>query len=199
MGFSSLIDIVGSSIIGGMLLLMLFNINDSATENSYTYMSELTVQEALVEVVALIEFDFRKIGYCSDWTKIPDPTRAILAAGANSISFITDTDNNGIVDTLRYYLGATSELTQTPNPRDRYLYRVINSEAAIGANLGITQFDLEYFDALGNPINLPITQPSEIFTMRISVTVENIAAYDENYSNAFWRQIRLAARNLRNR
>lgn len=199
MGFSSLIDIVGSSIIGGMLLLMLFNINDSATENSYTYMSELTVQEALVEVVALIEFDFRKIGYCNDWTKIPDPTRAILAAGANSISFITDTDNNGIVDTLSYYLGATSELTQTPNPRDRYLYRVINSEAAIGANLGITQFDLEYFDALGNPINLPITQPSEIFTMRISVTVENIAAYDENYSNAFWRQIRLAARNLRNR
>jgi len=199
MGFSSLIDIVGSSIIGGMLLLMLFNINDSATENSYTYMSELTVQEALVEVVALIEFDFRKIGYCSDWTQIPDPTKAILAAGANSISFITDTDNNGIVDTLRYYLGATSELTQTPNPRDRYLYRVINSEAAIGANLGITQFDLEYFDALGNPISLPITQPSEIFTMRISVTVENIAAYDENYSNAFWRQIRLAARNLRNR
>ncbi|GJQ61210.1 MAG: hypothetical protein SCALA702_02630 [Melioribacteraceae bacterium] len=199
MGFSTLIDIIGSSIIGGMLLLMLININDTATEQSYVYAGELTVQEALVEVVTLIEHDFRKIGYCDDWTKIPDPAKSILTADSTSISFLTDLNDNGVVDTLRYSLSDTSALTHTPNPRDRYLFRVANSDSAIGVNLGITQFDLEYYDALGNVIPFPVAQPSEIFTMRISVTVENIAAYDENYSNAFWRQIRLAARNLRNR
>jgi hypothetical protein len=56
-----------------------------------------------------------------------------------------------------------------------------------------------YFDAIGNVINFPITVPSEIYTMQINITVENTEAYDENYSSAFWRQIRLAARNLRNR
>lgn len=199
MGFSTLIDIIGSSLIGGMLMVLLININDSTTEHSYTYMGELTVQEALVEVVTLVEYDFRKIGYCRDWSKIPDPTLSILSAGSSSISFLTDTDDDGNPDTLRYYTGPVSELTQTPNPRDRYLYRVINSETPVGTNLGITRFEMEYYNALGSKISFPVVHPSEIYTMRINITVENIAAYDAQYSNAFWRQLRMAAKNLRNR
>jgi hypothetical protein len=61
---------------------------------------------------------------------------------------------------------------------------------------------MTYFNALGDTIAFPITVPGEIYTMQINVTVENTAAYGNNYSadrSAFWRQIRLAARNLRNR
>jgi hypothetical protein len=35
--------------------------------------------------------------------------------------------------------------------------------------------------------------------MQIDIRVENVAAYDEEYRYAFWRQIRLASRNLDNR
>jgi type II secretory pathway component PulJ len=199
MGFSSLIDVLGATIVGGLLLLILWRLDDSAVENTYVYNSELMVQENLVSVVQLLEYDFRKIGYCADWEKIPDPSKAIIMADSNSIKFETDINNDGNVDTLYYYLGPKSELSNTPNPNDRLLYRVVNNETPRSANLGIVQFNLIYFDALGNKLNFPITQPGEIYTIEINITVENPAAYDNNYSTAFWRQIRLAARNLQNR
>lgn len=199
MGFSTLIDILGSTVIGGMLLMILLRMNDKAVENTYYNGAELMVQENLVATVELLEHDFRKIGFCKKWNVLPDPSHAIIAADSTSISFLTDLDNNGVVDTLHYYLGPTSELSNTANPRDRILYRVENSQSPKGSNLGVTQFRLTYFDALGNQLPFPITVPSAIYIMQIDVTVEDFESYNQNYSTAFWRQIRLAARNLGNR
>ncbi len=199
MGFSVMLDIMGSTIIGGILMMNLFQINNSAVENNYTGNGELIAQTNLATIVEILELDIRKIGYCADWKKIPIPTKAILSADSTSIKYLTDVDSDGIVDTMHYYLGPTSELLSTPNPRDRLLYRVVNSETPVGVNLGVTQFNLTFFDVLGNLINFPIAVPGEIYTMQIDLTVEDVAAYDEKYSTAYWRQIRLAAKNLRNR
>jgi hypothetical protein len=199
MGFSTLIDIVGSMLIGGVLLIILWRLNDATTQNTYNYSGELSLQQNLATTAEVIEYDFRKIGYCADWNKIPDPSKAIILADSNKIKFLTDIQSDGIVDTMYYYLGPTSELPQTENPRDRILYRVVDSETPKGANLGITEFKMVYFNALGDTIPFPITQPGLISSMEINVTVENTAAYDQKYSSAFWRQIRLVARNLKNR
>ncbi len=199
MGTSVILDILGSTVIGGILMMNLFQINSSAVENNYTGNGELIAQTNLSTTVQVLEIDFRKIGYCADWEQIPIPTQAIISADSSSIKFLTDVDSDGIVDTMHYYLGPTSELLSTPNPRDRFLYRVVNSEVPAGVNLGVTQFNLTFFDVLGNPIRFPITVPGQIYTMQIDITVEDVAAYDEKYSSAFWSQIRLAAKNLRNR
>jgi hypothetical protein len=199
MGFSTLIDILGSMIVGGMLLMILFRLNDAAVENTFNYGGDLIVQQNLVEVVQLLEYDFRKIGYCKDWEKIPDPTKAILSADSTSINFITDVDSDEDVDTVHYYLGSRDSLLSTPNPNDRILYRVVNHDPPAGANLGVTQFRLLYFNSLGDSIHFPITVPSQIHTMQINITIESTVAYDNKYSSVFWRQIRLAARNLNNR
>lgn len=199
MGFNVLLDVVGSTIIGGLLMLILFRLNNSATENTYNYGGELTSQQNLTTIVEILENDFRKIGYCADWQKIPVPSLAILQADSNKISFLTDVEPDGNVDTMKYYLGPLSELTSTPNPRDRMLYRVINNETPVGVNLGLTEFKLVYFDALGDSISLPILNPGEITSMEINISVENTAGYDNKYTSVFWRQIRLAARNLKNR
>jgi len=199
MGFSTLIDIVGSILIGGVLMIILWRLNDATTQNTYNYSGELALQQNLATTAEVIEYDFRKIGYCADWNKIPDPSKSIVFADSNKIKFLTDIQSDGIVDTMYYYLGPASELSQTENPRDRILYRVVNSESPTGANMGITQFKMVYFNALGDTISFPITKPSLIASMEINITVENTAAYDQQYSSAFWRQIRLVARNLRNR
>ncbi len=206
MGFSSLIDVLGSMLIGGVLLLIILRLNESAVQNVYVNAGELIVQQNLLETVKLLEYDFRKIGYCVNWEKFPDPSKAIIYASEHGIKFLTDLQDpptypsgDGIIDTVYYYTGPTSELTATPNTKDKMLYRVVNNEQPKGANLGITQFDLLYFNALGDTIHFPITVPSEIYTMQISITVENTQAYGEQYSTVFWRQLRLAARNLRNR
>ena len=199
MGFSVIIDILGATVIGGILMMNLFQINNAAVENNYTGNGELIAQTNLATIVEILEVDVRKIGYCADWEKIPIPTQAILSADSTSIKYLTDVDSDGNVDTMHYYLGPTSELLSTPNPKDRLLYRVVNSEAPVGVNLGVTQFKLTFFDVLGNPISFPIAVPGEIYTMQIDITVQDVAAYNEKYSSAFWRQIRLAAKNLRNR
>jgi hypothetical protein len=198
-GISVILDILGSTIVGGILMLSLFRINDTAVENAYTGNGELTAQTSLATIVQILEYDFRKIGYCADWNKIPNPSQAIISADSTQIKFLTDVDFDGNVDSIKYYLGPTSELTNSPNPRDRYLYRVVNTEAPVGVNLGVTQFRLNFFNVIGNKLNFPISQPGEIYTMQIDITVEDVDAYNKQYSTAFWRQIRLAARNLRNR
>jgi len=208
MGFSTLIDIMGSVVIGGMILMILLRLNDAAIKNSFEYNGDLIVQENLTEIVLLLEHDFRKIGYSKDWLKIPNPSKSIISADQTDISFLTDIEPDGIVDTLRYYLGTRAELSHTENPRDRMFYRQINSGTPVGANLGVTQFDLTYFNTLGAQIPTPVPVPGEIQTIQIDLTVEGTSGYfsaindttvDTLYASTFWRQIRLAARNLGNR
>jgi hypothetical protein len=221
MGSQVLIDILASSITFGTLLLMAIRLNGSVSESMQQYNGDLVVQSSIVTAVQMIENDFRKIGYCQIPENLPDPTQAILLADSNRIKFQTDLcdklhpDGDGIVDVVYYYLGPTSELSMTPNPNDRILYRVVNNEQPKGANLGITLFDLKFFSA-GNStpyddtLTFPITGVTlgKISAMRITLKVENMAAaplkyntakFDNQYSSAFWRQVRLVSRNLKDR
>ena len=199
MGYSTLLDILGSIIIGGILMSIIFRLSDSATEKTYNNSGELSLQQNLATVAQIIERDFRKIGYCANWNKLPDPSKAILMADSTGIKFLTDIESDGNLDSIYFYLGPTSELSATENPRDRLLYRVVNNDNPIEANLGVTHFSMIYYDALGDTIYHPIVNNGEISSIEINVTVENVAAYDENYSRAYWRQIRMVARNLKNR
>jgi len=214
MGSQVIIDIIGSFIIFGWLMLMSLRMNVANSENMQTYRGELLVQQNLVEVTKLLEYDFRKIGFCLEPNRLPDPTKSILLADSNRITFLTDVDLTGAgpdgnLDSISYYLGPTSELAETTNPRDRLLYRVVNSQAARGSNLGVTYFNLKYFDSQGNGLALPITgiNLQRIQTIQISITVENVVAAElvetaplnQQYASAFWQQMRLSSRNYRNR
>ncbi len=214
MGSQVVIDLIGSMILFGWLLLTSIRISVANSENLQTYGGELLVQENLVEVTKLLEYDFRKIGFCLEPNLIPDPTRAILLADSTRIKFLSDVDldgtgPDGTVDSVYYYLGPVSELASTQNPRDCLLYRVINTETAKGANLGVTQFKLSYFDAQGNVLALPITglNLQKIQTIQISLILENVTASElaetapinTQFSSAFWQQMRLSSRNYRNR
>lgn len=199
MGYSTLLDILGSIIIGGILLTIVFRLSGAATEKTYNNSGELSLQQNLSTIAQIIEHDFRKIGYCADWNKLPDPTKAILLAETSGIKYLTDIEADGNLDSIYYYLGPTSELTVTPNPRDRILYRIVNGENPVQANLGVTQFHMVYYDALGDTVYLPIANYGLISSIEINVTVENVAAYDTSYSKAYWRQIRMVSRNLINR
>ena len=199
MGVSTILDIVGSIIVGGILLFTLFNVNANSTQNTYNFSGELIVQENLVATVEVLEYDFRKIGYCEDPFKIPNTALAILYADSTRFKYLTDVDFDGNVDTMEYYLGDADQLSSTPNPNDKMLYRVING-VETGVNLGVTTFKIRYYDVLNKELSVPRKfPPTGIFSMQIDVGVENTAAYENEYRFAFWRQVRLASRNLNNR
>jgi len=223
MGTSVILDVLGSMIIGGILLLTLFRMNDNASRNTYNFSGELAVQQNLVTTVEVLEYDFRKIGYCEDPAKLPHPEEdAILYADTSKIKFLTDVmvepyndpQGDGTLDTMEYHLGPTSELPQTPNPNDRMLYRTVNGVGR-AVNLGITIFKIRYYrdslTASGSttlaeilPNELPKIwtpgSPTGISALQIDIQVENTASYDAAHNpfrQAFWRQIRLSSRNLK--
>ncbi len=207
MGYATILDIIGSVIAGGFLLLILARTNGNAIQNTYNNNSDLITQQNLSAVVQLLENDFRKIGYCGDWTKAGqfDPTKAIIYADSSSIKFLGDVNNDGTMDTIYYYEGPTSELSGTPNPNDRILYRSITSTNASdnslikSGSMGITQFNLTYYDDFGNQVSTPVSAPGSISEIQITLQVQNTEAYNGQYVTSYWRQLRLAARNLKNR
>lgn len=204
MGFTSMIDIIGSMIIGGILMTIAWRLSDAATEKTYNNTGELIIQQDLLLIAQMVEFDFRKIGYINSWAPVMDPrtgeafqsNQAIVSADESSLKFYTDLLYDGTLDSVRYYLGPTSECGGTPNPRDRILYRVENNEVPVASNLGVTQFRLTYYDVNNDTLPNPVVDPNRIQNIEINITVEDVAAYDEKYSNAFWKQIRLASRNM---
>jgi hypothetical protein len=215
MGTTTIFDIITSMVIGGMLLLMALRLNAQAIETNAIYQNNLNLQQGMVALVDIVESDFRKIGYCKDWTKISPPNIAIVYADSVSIKFLTDIPaspdpnefGDGIVDTIWYYTGSTG--SNPNNPREKPLYRVVNGNTATGWNLGVTRFALRYFKALGDTCTFPITDPKEIYTLEINISLESPAPlskieYRDSASAAedfkvYWKQIRLASRNLRNR
>jgi hypothetical protein len=208
MGAQVLLDIVGSVIIGGLLLLTIQRFSSQNVENNYKYAGEMVIQKNLVEIVKLIEYDFRKIGYNNDYAHMPERATSIVKATSSEIWFITDLPTsptnygNGVIDTIKYSLGSTSELASTDNPNDRYLYRQVNNSQRKTANLGVTQFNLTYYDDDDNLMTgLSPTMPPlgyGIKTIKIDIAVENPNAWNKDYSyenRALWRQIRLSLRN----
>ena len=214
MGSQVIIDLIGSLVLFGWLLLTTIRMGIANSENMQTYGGELLVQENLVEVTRLLEYDFRKIGFCREPNLLPDPTKAIILADSARLKFLTDVDltgtgPDGVVDSIYYYLGPVSELSSTMNPRDRLLYRVVNNEAAKGSNLGVTSFRFRYYNSQGIELGAPVSAANlqKIQTIQISLIVENVVAgelvetapINTQYSSAFWQQLRLSSRNYRNR
>ena len=212
MGTSSLIDIIGSVIISGILLLMCLRLNAQANETSLIYNGSVNLQQNMTTLVNWVEHDFRRIGYCKDYTKIPFPTQSIRKADTSDITFWTDVNSTGNLDSIRWYIGPTTDtvVKNTPNPRDRLIYRVIDNQATKGWNLGVTQFQLKYFDYDGNVLATPVAQPAAIYEIQISITCESPFTFQEQWRTekasdslkdfqVYWRQLRLAAMNLKNR
>jgi type II secretory pathway component PulJ len=213
MGTSTIFDIISSTVVAGMLLLMALRLNAQAIETNAIYQNNANLQLGLVALVDIVESDFRKIGYCRDFSKISPPNIAIVTADSNSIRFLTDilsspTDRgDGFVDTIYYYTGATGG--NPNNPHERPLYRVVNGQAATGWSLGVTRFGLRYYDAVGDTLAWPIADPRLIYTLEVNISLESPAPltkiqYNDSLAaqedfKVYWKQIRLASRNLRNR
>ena len=199
MGFASLIDILGAMIVGGLLLIILLRLDGQMTENNFIYGSDRNLQRGLAETAVVVEEDLRKMGFCADPFKLTDEMSRVIYADSSYISFYTDLDSDGNLDSIAFFISDTTALSMTKNPRDRILYRQINTNTPMMINTNIVQFKLMYYDALGIQLATPVVSPARITHLEISFKVEDPEAYDQKYSQAYWQQVRLTTRNLRKR
>jgi hypothetical protein len=196
-----MIDIIGSMLIGGLLLLAALGMNNSASKNTFKVEEDLTVQENLTSLIQNLEYDFRRIGYRSGG--YPPPTDSCIVYGrSDSIAFLSDVDDDGRLDTVIWYFEKTP-IANCPNPNVRMLVREVVSNGTTqvdSSNLGVTEFSVDYLDAFGVQVPTPYVQgsPDPPNLMRLSLMVQPTAAYDTAYSSnfAFWTQTRLVSRNL---
>ena len=197
-----ILDLVGSFIIAGFVLMMGLRLNANMANSNDSFKADVVVQESLVSLVQSVEFDFRKMGY-----GVEDPTTVIRKADSTHIKFLSDVNDDGVVDTVDWYLGGP--IVSTPNPSDKILYRKVSSSVAgvstlVGSLPGVTKFSMKYLDLEGHPIEVL----SQIWIVETTLRVESPWKVQDRevmdqsyglwgYSAAFWRQTRLASRNLR--
>lgn len=194
MGFTTIIDILGATIIGGIVLMNLLNMNQNVVQSESMFGHDKSLQVDVVILATIMDRDFGLLGYCGDYTKM-DST-AIIYGDSASIRFLADVDNNGIFDTLYYFTSDTSALSHTPNPRDRILYRQLNSNPPFVVANNITEFNLKYLDTFSNEQTIPIDLNKIVNYIRIAFKVEDPYAYNEEYTEALWRRLTVTANNL---
>lgn len=209
MGFSTIIDILGSIIIGGLLMLTLTRLNENSVNSEVTWGHDRSIQQEVSNLATTVETDFRKMGYSASQEVLDDTTTFIFTADTSQIIFRADFDSDGELDIMNYYLSSTEALSNTPNQRDRILYRKLNSESPLIVSTGVTDFYLNYFDTFNAELTQPIVDNRMIESLRISFRIEDPDAYSQlneetglfepKYSHAIWSQLRLTSRNLRKR
>jgi hypothetical protein len=203
------LDLIGSTIIGGLLILTMLRMNASGMENQSYFAEDLLVQENLREIVKIIESDFRKIGYGIN----PDNNGNIqmdqifLICQTGQLRFQADMNWDGNPDVVDYTLG--NFMTQTPNDSDRYLWRTVSSDPNPRTNVasGLVRFELRYMAKDNFRFLGPITATNIDSIGAIEITIALQSPYAvirvgqskaQSYreTTTLWRQTRLIARNL---
>jgi len=182
--------LVGSILIGSLLLLAMANMSSTMSSRSVEHLLENLVRRNTDGITEIMLQDFRRMGLSA-----PNPENVILSFNNNSIRFLGDINADGSLDTLQYALSETSAASNTQNPRDRLLYRWMNSEPQQDIAIGVTNFNLNYYDKNGSIATIAAT----IATVEIQLTVESLfgcsVADSIYYPQNFW-QTRITPPNL---
>jgi hypothetical protein len=199
MGSTTILDIIGSTVTFGILLIIALRLNASAGESTSAYYASYMLQTNMLTLTTLLEDDLKHVGA---WYApiITDPT-AIRVAAANEFSFIRDSDGK-LID---WRVGDSTEVNSPTNPHLRYVYRNVNG-VQNRFNLGVTKMTFTYWYIVDPtvvvPGGLPIAKASfgNIGPIDISIVLESPYKRTQQYMmdtseyEMYWRQIRSVAR-----
>jgi hypothetical protein len=210
MGSSTILDIIGSVIVGGLLLITCLQLKLGANENQFVYNSSVNLQVNLVTLTTRMEDDFRKIAYCQN-DEITPPSDAICYADTSKFRFMGDINNNGNIDSIEYSLGTNSYAPQNLRikPVIRKYWEGASATAVVDTiKLGVTQMRFHYktqnsdSSILTTPVNLAKTA---VGVIDLAITLEspyrildtsNTYIQDTSLYKVYWRQFRVVGKNL---
>ncbi len=164
---SIMMDLIGSSILLGTLVLAVLGININMSNERGASATEFHVQTELIQLGRIVEFDLYKIGY--DIAS----NRKIITADSSRIKFKTNLWNiPGKTDSVEYILG--NYVAVSTNPRDRVLTRYENTTGVL-INYSITRFKLTYYNSRDLLLATPVTGNNldSIRSIKIYLTLES--------------------------
>ena len=180
---NSVLNIIGSIILFGIFMIAIISLDGNVSSTSHQTTLETGTQENIVALAELFDHDFLKIGHRKPAPKLkPGVTDSIR------ITWYSDIDNNGTMDSVFYYLG--DKECNSPNPNTRILYRKINNANPGIVNHGIVSFNLSYYDSSMTQINYSnlnnITGINKVCAIKIRVRVESQYKIEKDYASTFW-------------
>lgn len=167
---SSHLDIIGSVIIAGMIILNFTVFMGERQESQIESTNKITAQTEMSEITSTLRHDLRKVGYGCD--SLP-----ILRATSSAFVFRADLDNDGKIDTVGYaFASDASELSTTTTSTTTsttsvsgtttyatseesldgstttistsnklLLYRIVNGQKQPGYDFGLVGFGFRYY------------------------------------------------------
>ena len=139
----TLLDILGASFVGGMVLLIVVNIYIFSSQKRIASSADLRLQQNAKTLAEILNNDLRKVGY-------KHSKNAIITAEQKKFSFYADVDSNGTVDQVTYLLSDSTQALGTKNPHDIVLYRVVDGDTSKGPSLGLTKLNFHYRNTSGD-------------------------------------------------
>jgi len=176
-----MMDIVFASVILGMIILTIMNININMTQENWKGMVELNTQTEAIQLARIMEFDFYKIGYRVPLTARP----SFLVADTEHVKFKTNLgDMAGAIDIVEYGLGGP--VLDSKNPRDLMLFRIENV-TKVYINYSVIGFRVSYFDSNDVKISTPIfgAALNRIRSLRIMLKLESPEPFDTTYGGGY--------------
>ncbi|MDP2035955.1 MAG: hypothetical protein Q8L04_01120 [Ignavibacteria bacterium] len=182
---NNMLDIVGSFIIGSLIILMVGNLNlqisASHRDNFYGSISQVEV----VNSATVMEYDLEKIGYKST------SSNKIILADTSAIQFYSDYDDDQTLEQVKYRIGSTSALSGTDNPNDKPIYRQIDDGQSMF--IGSAKYlRFTYFDSLGNQISYQTlaeqTSRNIIKMIQVNLIYESPFLIDGSYQTTQWKK-----------
>ncbi len=169
---SSHLDIIGSVIIAGMIILNFSFFMGERTDSQIESTNKITAQTDMSDVTETLRFDLRKVGYGCD-------TLAILRAEENCFVFRADLENDGKLDTIGYYYGSANALISEKS--GSLLYRIVNGRKQRGQDLGLTSFSFIYFSTNNYGAMAKTASISSIMAIGVSLRMRSDMKVDGDY------------------
>jgi hypothetical protein len=192
---SIMFDLIGSVIIGAYVLLMGIRLNSNIGDNVQTSIVTLNLQEGLVDAVRTMESDFRKIGYGTI-----DPKTALEITAPDRIRFKADINRDGMIERIDW---AWEKRIGTSGDTMLVLTRHVSGEPSMMILSDVTSFHLEYLTETGAPADTAAKGQVQVIQTSLKVRspfkVADLIKGSEEMKDVegFWRQTRLASRNLK--
>ncbi len=173
-----LLDIVGSFILGGMILIMTTKLNFIISDNSQQANMSLSVQANCVVLSKVLVSDLSKAGYNCNSQK------PIRISDSAKIKFYADIDDDGTLDSITYFTGPLTPEYASPNPRHRLLYRTWNTQTTV-MNVGLTNMKFTYYDSCG----AKTAQESNMRAVKVAMELESVMPnIDTVHAVVHWEQ-----------
>ncbi|PKL84246.1 MAG: hypothetical protein CVV24_00785 [Ignavibacteriae bacterium HGW-Ignavibacteriae-3] len=159
------INLTGSLIVGGIVLLALMYIHFRFMDTNNSQLINEFTQSEMTNIADVMDFDFSKIGY-----RVSSSTK-ICNVNSSSISFLADIDNNGSVDSVKYFTRDTGG--------KKYLVRRTTISSVKEFQVIINNFEITGYDSLNNSTFLS----SNIKSLAVKVVTDNNAFRRDTTNN----------------